>query len=116
MARGQRDIWPVLCFYECRLSLSQDNDEYTSFLLDKLRDWPWIGKVHVVKGRGLRVFSHPPEDGGYVLVFDITSAGVVRPVLVFEGIDDEQEFLRGLDGLIELLTNHATMVAIESGH
>ena len=116
MAHGQHEIWPVLCFYECRLSLSQENDDYTSFLLDKLRDWPWVGKVHVFNGRGLRVISHPPEDGGYMLVFDITEEGIVRPVVVFDGIEDEQAFISGLGGLIEMLSNHATMVAIQSGH
>lgn len=116
MAQGQHTIQPALCFFDCRLALSEEADEYTSYLLDRLRDWPWIGEERIVDGKTFRVISHPPEDGGYMLVFDITEELLVRPVVVFDGVTDEAAVLSGLGGLITMLAGHAMMVAIESGH
>ena len=116
MAQGEHEIWPVPCFNECRLSLSKEGDDFTVLLLDKLRRWPWIGRWVMVLNRPLRIFSIPPAAGGYALVFDITATGVVRPVLVVEGISDEEAFVNELPVLIDMVAQHATMVAFETQH
>jgi hypothetical protein len=116
MARGQHDIWPVPCFNECRLSLSKEGDDFTVLLLGKLRRWPWIGRSVMVLNRPLRIFSTPPAAGGYALVFDVTATGVVRPVLVVEGIRNEEVFVNELPVLIDMVTQHATMVEFETLH
>src|SRR5437868_6507329 len=88
----------VACFDSDRLRLQAPGEAVTTRVLADLQWWPLhLGQEHDYNGRKVRVvFERLGDRNWYALVWHV-QFGVVRLLLVREGIPDPQLFLRELN-------------------